>query len=104
MVLNDFAYNSVNTVQDTRATRGSGLQSNSDSLCGYMGMRMVNTRYEQVNIVVMRVKSSWESVPQNIGSWEEVSPLELTSHTWDLKGIRVVNKNVCSMVDLNREC
>lgn len=35
------------------------------------GEDKINTRLEQVRIVVLKKTSSWESVPQSSDSWEE---------------------------------
>lgn len=58
---------------------------------------MVNPKLEQVKSVVIGKTSSWETVPQNSGLWEEDARMELNSPQWNKERTRVIVYNACSM-------
>lgn len=58
---------------------------------------------EQVKVVVIGESFPWDSVIQTSDSWEEIARVELSSHQWNTKVVRLVRSNVCSMSDLSRE-
>lgn len=64
---------------------------------------IVNPSLEQVMCVVLGKTSSWESVPQGSGSQEEAVSVELTSHSWNMKGLWVACYYVNGMVCPNHE-
>lgn len=62
-----------------------------------------NSRREQIKIVVIVEVTTWESVPQGIGSYEEAARAESTSHQRNAKGMRVVRYNVRDIAGLRYE-
>lgn len=62
-----------------------------------------DSRLEQIKIVVVEKVSSWDSVPQSIGSREEASRVGLKSRQWNTKGMTVVCYNVRGISGFSHE-
>lgn len=75
-----FFYSEVHPVEGSEATQGRGLQSKRHNLWGNAGRITVKCRLEQVKIIMNRITSARESVPQIGGLWEEAAQVELASH------------------------
>lgn len=61
---------------------------------------MVNPWLEQAKI---EEASSCELVPQRSSSWKEAASVELKSHQWNTKGMRMVHYDVVGMVGLSHK-
>lgn len=51
---------------------------------------MVNLRFELVMVVAIGKASPWESVPLSNDSREKADRVEITSHQWNTKRMRMV--------------
>lgn len=83
-----FFYSEFRPVQDSSACRDRGQQRHR--LGGYVREIMVNLRFELVMVVAIGKASPWESVPLSNDSREKADRVEITSHQWNTKRMRMV--------------
>lgn len=72
-------YNGIHSVHGLRAIQVRGIQCKSHISCGYVGKTTVNTRLEQIKIIVFGEAFAHASVRQSY-SWEVSARMEITSH------------------------